>query len=62
MKIDEESINHNAVKQISEFVESRYEMLADSNERVNYDYLIMTVGEIAGICEFAEALKEVLRS
>lgn len=62
MKIDENDINHNAVKQISELVESRYEILADSNERVNYDYLIMTVGEIAGICELAEVLKEVLRS
>ena len=58
MKIDEGSINHNALRLISELMEGIYD---GSGNESDYGYLAMTVGEIAGICEFAEALNEVLR-
>lgn len=61
MKIDEECINHNAVRMIKELVECRYEMIteATAEERGN---LLMTLGEIAGIIEMAEVMKEVLKA
>ncbi len=62
MKIDEESINHNVVKQISELVESRYELLNDTSESTEVAFMAMTLGEIGAICDMAKALKEVLRS
>lgn len=58
MKIDEQSINHNAVRLISELVEGIYD--GEGNEQ-DYGYLAMTVGEIAGVCAMAETLKEVLK-
>ena len=62
MKIDEGSINHNALRFISELVESRYEFLNGTSESTEVAFMAMTRGEIGAICDFAEALKEVLRS
>lgn len=63
MKIDEGSINHNALRLISELVESRYEFLKfGTSESTEVAFMAMTLGEIGAICDFAEALKEVLRS
>lgn len=59
MKVDENDINRNALKLISELTECIYE--GKCNEE-DYGCLAMTIGEIAGICELAEVLNEVLRS
>lgn len=62
MKIDESCIDHNAVRIITELVEARYEMIEDADKQsIERGYLLMTLGEIAGVCAFAEALKEVLK-
>jgi hypothetical protein len=61
MKIDEESINHNAVRMIKDLVESRYDMIMDATAEER-GYLLMTLGEIAGIIEMANAMKEVLKT
>ena len=62
MKIDEGNINHNAFRLISELVESRYELINETSESANVAFMAMTLGEIGAICDFAKALKEVLRS
>jgi len=61
MKIDEECINHNAVRIIKDLVESRYDMIMDATAEER-GYLLMTLGEIAGIIEMADAMKEVLKA
>jgi hypothetical protein len=61
MKIDEKSINHNAVRMIKELTESRYDMIMDATNEER-GYLLMTIGEIAGIIEMADAMKEVLKA
>ena len=62
MKINEESINHNAVRIIKELVECRYEMIEEEKQSRERGNLLMTIGEIAGIIEMAEAMKEVLKA
>lgn len=62
MKIDEECINHNAVRMIKELIESRYEMIDIDKKSRERGFLLMTIGEIAGIIEMAEVMKEVLKS
>lgn len=62
MKIDTESINHNAVRLIKELVESRYDLIEEDKKDQEREYLIMTLGEIAGIIEMADAMKEVLKA
>lgn len=60
MKITEECVDYNAVRLIGEMVSELYEFTgADSNaERVR----IATLGEIRGICQMADAMKEVLKA
>lgn len=62
MKIDEECINHNAVRMIKDLIESRYEMIDIDKKSRERGFLLMTIGEIAGIIEMADAMKEVLKS
>ena len=62
MKIDEGGINHNVLRLISELVKSRYEFIDEASESTKVAFMAMTLGEIGAICDFAEALKEVLRS
>ena len=62
MKIDEKSINHNAVRMIKDLLESRYELIEEDKQSLERGYLLMTLGEIAGIIEMANAMKEVLKS
>ena len=62
MKIDEECINHNAVRMIKDLVESRYELIEEDKQNQERGYLLMTIGEIAGIIEMADAMKEVLKA
>lgn len=61
MKIDEGCINHNSVRIIKDLVENRYDMITESTAEER-DYFLMTIGEIAGIIEMAEAMKEVLKA
>ena len=61
MKIDEGCINHNAVRLISELLNSRYEIISQ-DERDERGYLLMTLGEIGGILEMADVMKEVLKA
>ena len=61
MKIDESCINHNAVRLIDALVEGRYEMIDGDNPEVERGYMLMTLGEIAGVIQMAEAMKEVLK-
>ena len=64
MRISEENINHNAVSLIKDLVESRYDMIENNeqNQMQERGYLIMTLGEIAGIIEMADVMKEVLKA
>lgn len=57
MKIDESCVNHNAVRLISEITFGLYECVEPESER----YLLPMLAEIRGICEMAQAMKEVLR-
>ena len=64
MKIDEGCIEHNALRIISDLVDSRYEFINANNEQQNQsnrEYMIMTLGEIGGVIALAEELKKVLR-
>jgi hypothetical protein len=61
MRINEENINYNAVSMIKDLTESRYDMIMEATAEKR-GYLLMTIGEIAGIIEMANAMKEVLKS
>lgn len=61
MRINNENINYNAVRMIKDLIESRYEMIGDATAEER-GYLLMTLGEIAGIIEMADAMKEVLKA
>lgn len=62
MKIDIESINHNAVMMIKNLVESRYDIIDEDKQNIEKDCFLMTIGEIAGIIKMADAMKEVLKA
>lgn len=62
MKIDEKSINHNAVRMIKDLLESRYELIEEDKQSQERGYMLMTLGEIAGIIEMADVMKEVLKT
>lgn len=68
MKITEGSIDYNAVRLISELISSGYEMITVTGGEGDYSvseergYMLMTLGEIQGICEMAKTMKEVLKS
>lgn len=61
MKIDEGCIEHNAVKLIHDLIETRYDLIMGDNPADERGYMLMTLGEIGGVVEMAEALKEVLK-
>ena len=56
MKIDEVCINHNVDKLIGEMTDELYEWV--DNDRL----MAVSLGEIRGIHQLAEALKEVLKA
>lgn len=62
MKIDESCINHNTVRLIRDLIDSRYELIDNDKPAQERGYTLMTLGEIAGVIEMAEAMKEVLRA
>lgn len=61
MKITEDAINHNAVRIIDDLTSSCYDMISENKPNEERDYLLMTLGEIQGVCDLARALKEVLK-
>ena len=64
MKIDENCINHNAVRLIEDMLDNVYslcEETSNSNDRENKQYAIMTLGDVLGVISMANALKEVLK-
>jgi hypothetical protein len=50
------------VRLIKDLLESRYDLIEEDKQDQELGYLIMTLGEIAGIIEMAEAMKEVLKT
>ena len=47
---------------IKDLIESRYELIDEDKQSQERGYLLMTIGEIAGIIEMADAMKEVLKT
>ena len=62
MKIDESCIDHNTVRLIRDLIDTRYELIDNDKPAQERGYTLMTLGEIAGVIEMAEAIKEVLRA
>jgi hypothetical protein len=59
MKIDESTINHNAVRLIDDIVTD----FVDNNlVECDSNYKEITIGYIKGICDMATAMEEVLKS
>lgn len=62
MKIDESCIDHNTVRLIRDLIDTRYELIDNDKPAQERGYTLMTLGEIAGVIEMSEAMKEVLRA
>lgn len=62
MKITEDSIDYNTVRLIRDLIDTRYELIDNDKPAQERGYTLMTLGEIAGVIEMAEAVKEVLRA
>ena len=62
MKIDDACIDHNTVRLIRDLIDTRYELIDNDKPAQERGYTMMTLGEIAGVIEMAEAVKEVLRA
>ena len=60
MKITEECVDYNAVRLIGEMVSELYDF-TDANDNMEH-MRIATLGEIRGICQMADAMKEVLKA
>lgn len=59
MKIDEASINHNALKLIDEIISCPFDYCEDTPEQ---DHMrLLTLGEISGVIAMANAMKKVLK-
>jgi len=61
MRITEDTINHNAVRIIDDLTSNCYGMIAENKQNEERDFLLMTMGEIQGVCDLTRALKEVLK-
>lgn len=60
MRINEECINHNVARLVGELVEELYDFTAADE---GSDHLrIAVLGEIRGICQMAQTMKEVLEA
>lgn len=62
MKITEDSIDYNTVRLIRDLIDTRYELIDNDKPAQERGYTLMTLGEIAGVIEMAEAMKEVMRA
>lgn len=61
MKIDEECINHNAVRVIKAII-SAPNVLTEQGQTLDKNSMnLMMVGAISGVIEMTDALKEVLK-
>lgn len=60
MRISSENIDYNALREISGLVNGLLDYSDDSGDMDNIR--ITTLGEIRGICRFAEIMKEVLKA
>ena len=67
MKITIEDVNHNAVRLIKDLVGTAYDIIMP-NDSGNYQnteergFMLMTLGEIQGVLNMAQAMKEVLKA
>lgn len=59
MKIDESTINHNAVRLIDDIVT---DFVDDNVIECNDDYKTIAIGYIKGVCDMANAMKKVLKN
>lgn len=59
MRITYENIFYNALREIGEMVSELYEYTND--EKSSDNIRLATLGEIRGICRFAEIMQEVLK-
>ena len=62
MKVDEATINHNAVRIITDLTEENWDMIDGERKDEERGYFLMNLGEIRGVCLMAQALKEVLKT
>ena len=65
MRITEDTINHNAVRIIDGLAENSYSFCdakSAEEERESAMYMAMTLGNIMGVLEMAQAMKDVLKS
>lgn len=63
MRSTEDCINHNTVRIIKELVAARYDMIMPEKDlTAERGYLLMTIGEIGGVIEMANAMREVLKA
>ena len=65
MEITEDCINHNALRIIGELTENCYGFCnaqSAEEEHGNTLYMAMTLGEIMGVLEMAQAMKDVLKT
>lgn len=60
MKIDVRNIEYNALQEISDIVSELYDYTGD--EKVTDNIRLAKLGEIRGICRFADIMKGVLNS
>lgn len=60
MRINQENIDYNVRRMVSELVDSLYDFTDDSKDFDNMR--VATLGEIRGICEFAKCMEEVLKA
>ena len=59
MKIDEASINHNALRLIDEIISCPFDYCEDKPEE---DHMrLLTLGDVAGIIEMAKEMTKVLK-
>lgn len=61
MKIDEATINHNASRIIRTLVKTSYEVIEQEGDKIEREYVLMTIGEIAGVIDMAKMMREVLK-
>ena len=65
MKIDENCINHNALRLIDEILSDPYGLCyidGDKTDETNFRIAMVDMGTISGVLSMAKAMKEVLKT
>lgn len=63
MRITEDCINHNAVRLIDELTSECYGAVFESNsDSARTAFYLLTLGNIIGVLDMAQAMKDVLKS